>query len=377
MLSSEIVLDGWIRRTAHIHVMNESGKEPSWSRCSAAMPAFALKYALQTKYSGTRCGSFVTSAWARHRDIASFVTRWPRVGNLNAVASVRFQTIACKSSKVVGESCRISSSRMFMIPAATATSLLGIALNCLARSVPDMACASIRSSVDPPTFSCRVSVSSDAAIAAKTGSHCMYEGTSVGNLQPSMMASQALESGAGNWCASTRELLVGRKATKARIASPPTTSSARRRGNRALRVAGHGCWCRRFSTRVIDRLDLVLTVPLHSKSAGRHVSGLQARASNQYGWPDYRPTEKTVADVHPAVYRSCAGEDDANGIRATIGTDGEELFALASSLGPERVRLYPSADASLTVLQTESTDVRPGLSETPYWRWSACAGSVR
>jgi CubicO group peptidase (beta-lactamase class C family) len=66
--------------------------------------------------------------------------------------------------------------------------------------------------------------------------------------------------------------------------------------------------------------------------------------AREYGWPDYQPTEKTVADVNPAVYRSYVGEYDANGIRATITTDGEQLFAFASPLGPQRVRLYPSAE---------------------------------
>ena len=75
--------------------------------------------------------------------------------------------------------------------------------------------------------------------------------------------------------------------------------------------------------------------------------------AREYGWPDYQPTEKTVADVNPAVYRSYVGEYDANGIRATISTDGEQLFAFASPLGPQRVRLYPSAEDRFFLLDQD------------------------
>jgi CubicO group peptidase (beta-lactamase class C family) len=65
--------------------------------------------------------------------------------------------------------------------------------------------------------------------------------------------------------------------------------------------------------------------------------------AREYGWPDYQPTEKTVADVNPAVYQSYVGEYDANGIPTTISIHGQQLFVVAPPLGPRRVRLYPSA----------------------------------
>ena len=67
----------------------------------------------------------------------------------------------------------------------------------------------------------------------------------------------------------------------------------------------------------------------------------------------YQPTEKTVADVNPAMYRSYVGEYDANGIRATISTDGGQLFAFASPLGPQRIRLYPSAEDRFFLLDQD------------------------
>ena len=75
--------------------------------------------------------------------------------------------------------------------------------------------------------------------------------------------------------------------------------------------------------------------------------------AREYGWPDYQPIEKTVADVDPAMYRSYVGDYDVNGILTTITTDGQQLFALASPLGPEPVRLYPSAEDRFFLLEQD------------------------
>jgi CubicO group peptidase (beta-lactamase class C family) len=75
--------------------------------------------------------------------------------------------------------------------------------------------------------------------------------------------------------------------------------------------------------------------------------------AREYGWPDYQPTEKTVAQINPAMYRSYVGEYDANGIRTTISTEGEQLFALAAPLGLQRVRLYPSAGDGFFLLDQD------------------------
>src|SRR5437660_2665831 len=75
--------------------------------------------------------------------------------------------------------------------------------------------------------------------------------------------------------------------------------------------------------------------------------------AREYGWPDYQSTEQAGPDINPAVYRSYVGEYDANGIRATISTYGEQLFAFALPLGPQRVRLYPSAEDRFFLLDQD------------------------
>jgi CubicO group peptidase (beta-lactamase class C family) len=75
--------------------------------------------------------------------------------------------------------------------------------------------------------------------------------------------------------------------------------------------------------------------------------------AREYGWPDYRPMEKTVTDLNPAVYQSYVGEYDVNGIRTIVSTDRQHLFVTASPLGPRPVQLYPSAEDRFFLLDQD------------------------
>ena len=88
--------------------------------------------------------------------------------------------------------------------------------------------------------------------------------------------------------------------------------------------------------------------------------------AHEYGWPDYRPREKTAVPANPSVYGSYVGEYDISGIRVTISANGEQLFALAPPVWPQRVRLYPSGgdrfflldeDVDLTFVRDAQGDV--------------------
>ncbi len=70
-----------------------------------------------------------------------------------------------------------------------------------------------------------------------------------------------------------------------------------------------------------------------------------------YGWPDYQPTEKTVAPVNPEIYPAYVGKYDAGGSTVTISTEAGRLYILAPPLGPQRVALYPSAESRFFVLE--------------------------
>jgi len=74
--------------------------------------------------------------------------------------------------------------------------------------------------------------------------------------------------------------------------------------------------------------------------------------AQEYGWPDYRPLEKTVANIDPALYRSYAGEYNAAGVSPTaISTEAGELYLSAAPLGPQRVKLYPTTEDHFFMLE--------------------------
>jgi len=64
--------------------------------------------------------------------------------------------------------------------------------------------------------------------------------------------------------------------------------------------------------------------------------------AREYGWADYRPIERVVTRVDPAVFRSYVGRYDAGGIPTTISSAEDQLFLLAPPFGPRPVKLYPA-----------------------------------
>jgi hypothetical protein len=64
--------------------------------------------------------------------------------------------------------------------------------------------------------------------------------------------------------------------------------------------------------------------------------------AHEYDWPDYRPVEKTLARIDPAIYQMYAGQYDEEP-RITVSTEGGHLYIAAVPFGPQRIRLYPSA----------------------------------
>ena len=73
--------------------------------------------------------------------------------------------------------------------------------------------------------------------------------------------------------------------------------------------------------------------------------------AREYGWPDYQPTEKTVAQINPDVYPSYVGQYDVSGVSITISTEAGRLYILAPPLGPQRLQLYPSAEGQFFILE--------------------------
>lgn len=76
--------------------------------------------------------------------------------------------------------------------------------------------------------------------------------------------------------------------------------------------------------------------------------------AREYGWPAYQPIEKEVASVDSNVYQAYVGKYHASGLpETTIGTDAGQLHLSASSFGPHRVTLYPSAEDRFFMLESD------------------------
>src|SRR5687768_9261887 len=65
--------------------------------------------------------------------------------------------------------------------------------------------------------------------------------------------------------------------------------------------------------------------------------------AREYDWPDYQPTEKTMARIDSAVLPDYVGTYDESDSPITVSVDRGQLYITAVPFGPERIRLYPSA----------------------------------
>lgn len=63
--------------------------------------------------------------------------------------------------------------------------------------------------------------------------------------------------------------------------------------------------------------------------------------AHEYGWPDYKPTERALAKVNPEIFKTYAGEYEVNG-KVTITTENGKLYLQAP--GQPKAELYPSSE---------------------------------
>jgi CubicO group peptidase (beta-lactamase class C family) len=87
-----------------------------------------------------------------------------------------------------------------------------------------------------------------------------------------------------------------------------------------------------------DDADALLTEILRSIAA-------------EYGWPDYRPTVKTVVPLDPAIGLQYAGRFEVDGTPIAVTYEGQQLFLQTPAMGPTPLKLYPSGEHSFFVLE--------------------------
>jgi CubicO group peptidase (beta-lactamase class C family) len=74
----------------------------------------------------------------------------------------------------------------------------------------------------------------------------------------------------------------------------------------------------------------------------------------EYGWPDYRPKERSVAQVDPAVYEAYVGEYEiAPGFILKVTKEGDKLMSEAS--GQPRSELFPETETTFFVKDADAT----------------------
>ena len=73
--------------------------------------------------------------------------------------------------------------------------------------------------------------------------------------------------------------------------------------------------------------------------------------AREYGWPDYRPTEKTVIPIEPALAGQYTGRYDADGTPIAVTGEGRQLFLQTPPLGSTALKLYPSDERSFFILE--------------------------
>ena len=76
--------------------------------------------------------------------------------------------------------------------------------------------------------------------------------------------------------------------------------------------------------------------------------------SAEYGWPDYRPKEKVISKIDPAVYDDYVGEYElAPGVIVTITTEGDKLI----SEGPNqpKAEMLPESSATFFLREVDAT----------------------
>jgi hypothetical protein len=79
--------------------------------------------------------------------------------------------------------------------------------------------------------------------------------------------------------------------------------------------------------------------------------------SQEYNWKDNRPTERTLAQIDPAILASYAGQYDANGTPVIVSHQSGQLFILMPPIGPTSFKLYPATEDHFFVLESDGFEV--------------------
>jgi len=80
--------------------------------------------------------------------------------------------------------------------------------------------------------------------------------------------------------------------------------------------------------------------------------------AKEYDWPDYRPVERTIVRIDPALLSIYSGTYEAPGEdRQTVTTKGGKAYIQADPIGPEPVELFPESDTRFFTLVNSDVSI--------------------
>ena len=78
--------------------------------------------------------------------------------------------------------------------------------------------------------------------------------------------------------------------------------------------------------------------------------------AKEYNWPDFRPAERTIANIDPAVFASYVGIYEIPDLdNITVSTKDSKLYLKAGPLGPEPEQLLPESETKFFLTSHEFT----------------------
>jgi CubicO group peptidase (beta-lactamase class C family) len=116
--------------------------------------------------------------------------------------------------------------------------------------------------------------------------------------------------------------------------------------------SNEGFRCQMFAYRETGQGAVIMT---NGEAGAPLMDEIMRSIAAEYGWPDYKPSERELAKVDPKIYESYAGEYKTNNSSLTVATEGGRLFMKAPALGPERMELFPESDTKYFITVQDMT----------------------
>jgi CubicO group peptidase (beta-lactamase class C family) len=112
-------------------------------------------------------------------------------------------------------------------------------------------------------------------------------------------------------------------------------------GNKATFSHGgsnEGFKCNLFAYSETGQGAVVMT---NGDQGGALASEIFRSIASEYGWPDFKPAERTVTKVNPEIFKAYVGEYEING-KVAITTENGKLFVQPP--GQAKSELYPTSE---------------------------------